>query len=73
MKIIEGLQKRQTYMKTLHRRLGSPLLQGVDNPLLESPPIVEWFDSKKMNQGEKLLNLVLAATGVNNLRTSGLP
>jgi len=53
-------------VKTLHRCLGSPFLQRINDPFLEDTPIVEGFDPKEVNQGEKFFNFVLTATEISN-------
>lgn len=59
-------------MKTLHRSLGSPFLQRINDPFLEDTPIVEGFDPKEVDQGEKFFDFVLTATEINNFGEAGL-
>ena len=58
-------------METLHRSLDSPFLQRINDPFLEDTPIVEGFDPKEVNQGEKFFDLVLAATEISNFGEAG--
>ena len=56
-------------MEALHRSLGSPLLQGVNDPLFESTPVAEGFDPKEVDQRKKLLDLVLTTAEISNVNT----
>lgn len=56
-------------METLHGCLGPSLLQGISDLLFELAPVIEGFDPEEVNQGEKLLNLVLTAFEISNVGT----
>jgi len=56
-------------VETLHGRLGSSLLQGIDDPLFKRAPVVEGFYPEEVDQGEEFLDLVLTAVKVSNAGT----
>lgn len=56
-------------MKTLHRSLGTPLLQGIDNLLFEDTPVVEGFNPKEVDQREEFFDLILTVTEISNVGT----
>jgi hypothetical protein len=60
------------YVETLHGGLASPFLQWVNDPLLEDTPVIERFDPKEVDQGEKFLDFVLTAAKISNLGEVGL-
>lgn len=55
-------------METLHGSLGAPLLQRINNTLFENGPVIEGLDSEEVDQGEKLLDLVLTVTEISSGR-----
>ena len=58
-------------METFHGCLGSPFLQWVNDPLFEDAPIIEGFNPEEVDQGEKFLDLVLAAAKISDSREVG--
>jgi hypothetical protein len=55
-------------MEAFHRGLGSSFLQWIDNPWFEDSPVVKGPDPEEVHQREKLLDLVLTAARISNLR-----